>query len=165
MKRDLKQHCKSSGCPKITICGLSGLWKIFDMPQSQSFMLMVVVQVLYTKNIKLGDFLFSVHPNKLKCTKFQDLIRSGHHSDHKSKLFAKKSLGLLQLKSFGISNDWTKLNLNLSQNKLSTFSSCCPFLPIILIKDHVLNFCRLGSILLGISWCKSFSPANFAQTK
>ena len=35
---------------------------------------------------------------------------------------------------------------------------CLPFLPIILIKDQVLNFCRPGSILLGISWCKSFSP-------
>ena len=35
---------------------------------------------------------------------------------------------------------------------------CPPFLPIILIKDQVLNFCRPGSILLGISWCKSFSP-------
>ena len=60
-------------------------------------------------------------------------------------------------KFLGLEIQMTRLNLNLFKTDCPPFPQWLLFLPIIPIKDHVLNFCRPGSILLGISWCKSFS--------
>ena len=61
---------------------------------------------------------------------------------------------------------WSSYNLHCYYLPLIqfVFSKIIPNkMPIILIKDQVLNFCRPGSILLGISWCKSFRPQTLRR--